>query len=430
MNIVMFTNTYKPFVGGVERSVEMFTTEYRLKGHRTVIVTPEYEGAPSREFDVVRIPALQNFNGSDFSVKLPAPGVLSKFLEEFRPDLVHSHHPFLIGDTALRVASSHRIPLVYTFHTLYEQYTHYVPGDSGPLKRFVMALTTGYANLCDFVFAPSNSAATMMRSRGVQAPLAVIPTGIYPERYGRKGLPDLRKKLGIPPRATVVGLVSRIAPEKNIDFLARTVAGFVAEDDNRYFLVVGSGPALPTVHEICAQYHVGSRLVCTGTLEGDLLAGAFRAMDVFAFASHSETQGIVLAEAMASEVPVVAVDAPGVREIVLDGENGRLIGSDDGPRFSEALAWAVGLSLTDRWRVKRNARRTAQNFGIDESVTRALSVYDQLLQRNGERVARDTSMWEDALQRIKIEWELVVNMTRATSAAFRKPPSVVQQDLG
>src|SRR5580698_4103842 len=112
MNILMMTNTYKPMLGGLEKSIESFTKEFRAQGHRVLIVAPEIEGMEAEE-DVIRIPALQNFNGSDFSIQLPIPHILEEALGSFRPDIIHSHHPFLIGDTALRVAAKYNVPLVF-----------------------------------------------------------------------------------------------------------------------------------------------------------------------------------------------------------------------------------------------------------------------------------------------------------------------------
>ena len=156
MNILMMTNTCTPHVGGVARSVERFTSEYRRRGHRVLVVAPIFENMPSQEVDVVRIPAIQHFSGSDFSVVLPIPAFLISAVEAFEPDIVHSHHPFLVGGTALRIAHLHETPLVFTHHTMYEQYTHYVPGNSAVLKRFVIKLTTSYANekrYCPCLFA-------------------------------------------------------------------------------------------------------------------------------------------------------------------------------------------------------------------------------------------------------------------------------------
>ncbi|HEY6131644.1 MAG TPA: glycosyltransferase, partial [Halioglobus sp.] len=139
MNIVMLSNTYAPHVSGVARSIEAFARQYRTFGHQVLIVAPEFNQHQS-EKDVVRIPAIQNFNGSDFSVVLPVTGLLGDTLDAFQPDIVHAHHPFLLGMTALRIARYRQLPLVFTHHTLYEQYTHYVPGDSPVLRRFAIQL--------------------------------------------------------------------------------------------------------------------------------------------------------------------------------------------------------------------------------------------------------------------------------------------------
>jgi glycosyltransferase involved in cell wall biosynthesis len=130
MNLLMMTNTYSPFVGGVARSVESFTEEFRRRGHRVMVVAPASPGAHKSEADVLRIPAIQKFNGSDFSLRLPVPGFLFSALEKFRPDVVHSHHPYLLGDTALRISALRNVPLVFTHHSMYEKFTHYVSGDS------------------------------------------------------------------------------------------------------------------------------------------------------------------------------------------------------------------------------------------------------------------------------------------------------------
>ncbi|HWR75953.1 MAG TPA: glycosyltransferase, partial [Thiobacillus sp.] len=178
MNILIFTNTFTPHVGGVARSVEAFTEEYRTRGHRVLVVAPEFPDMPQDEVDVVRIPAIQNFNASDFSVVLPIHPALSETIDAFRPDIVHSQHPFLLGMTAVRIARHRGLPLVFTHHTLYEQYTHYVPGDSPALKRFAIELATRYANLADQVFAPSESIRDLLQQRGVVTPIAVVPTGV------------------------------------------------------------------------------------------------------------------------------------------------------------------------------------------------------------------------------------------------------------
>src|SRR5690606_29410474 len=130
------------------------------------------------EFGVLRIPAVQNFRGSDFSVPIPLTRSLRETLADFAPDLVHSHHPFLLGDTALRVAATFDLPVVYACHTRYELYGHYVAQDAPLLQRMVLKLALGYCDLCDAVIAPSQSMADFLLEQGVATPINTIPTGI------------------------------------------------------------------------------------------------------------------------------------------------------------------------------------------------------------------------------------------------------------
>src|SRR4051812_39425839 len=138
MNICMMTNTYLPHVGGVARSVSTFAEEFVRLGNEVLVVAPSFDGKPlpaKAEGMVERVPSLKNFNGSDFSVRLPFAAALSDRLDAFQADILHAHHPFLLGDTALRVANNKNVPIIFTHHTRYEDYTHYVPFDSEGLKE-------------------------------------------------------------------------------------------------------------------------------------------------------------------------------------------------------------------------------------------------------------------------------------------------------
>ncbi len=417
MNILMMTNTYKPLVGGLEISVEHFTKEFRERGHRVVIVTPQYPGMEEEE-GVVRVKAIQNFNGSDFSVQLPVPGALMESLGDFHPDIVHSHHPFLIGDTALRVASHYNVPLVFTHHTLYEENVHYVPGNEESLKRFVIELSTGYANLADQVFAPSESVQALLYSRGVTSPVEVVPTGIYGERFIRGAGKALRKKLGIPADAFVVGHVGRLAPEKNLEFLARSVCRFMEKEPQAHFLVAGKGPSEALIRDVMLAAGLGERLHFAGVVKGKDLADAYHAMDVFVFASHSETQGLVIAEAMAARLPVVAVDAPGVREVVKDQVNGRLLDADSLYDFVDALVWMKRRNETQIKNIKQACGATAKEFAMKKSADKALAMYAScsivagFLRRNHN----EETPWARTSRMIQAQWGLVKNLTKATGA--------------
>lgn len=424
MNILMISNTFTPHVGGVARSIEGFAEEYRRRGHRVLVVAPVFEDQPEDEQDVIRIPAIQHFNGSDFSVVLPVPHFLASGIEEFAPDVVHSHHPFLLGATALRIAHLFQRPLVFTHHTMYEQYTHYVPGDSEALKRFVVDLATCYANLCERVIAPSESVAEVLFQRGVTTPMTVIPTGVRPERFAHGDGPSFRRKTGIPRDAFLVGHLGRLAPEKNLEFLAEAVAAFLAGEPQAHFLVAGRGPSEQSVRDIFARHGIGSRLHFAGILDGTGLAGCYRAMDVFAFASGSETQGMVLTEAMAAGVPVVALDAPGAREVVSDGLNGCLLESAATPAlFRDALAWIARLTDEEKRRLMRGATITAADFSMTRCADKALALYEEL--RHSAFVGRrdEYKSWAAARRMIGTEWDLLKGIATAAEAALHPQQS-------
>ena len=421
---MMMTNTFTPHIGGVARSVETFTAAYRRQGHSVMVVAPEFEKMDEDEMDVVRIPAIQHFNGSDFSVVLPVHGLLSLAVERFRPDIIHSHHPFLLGGTALRMARRYDLPLVFTHHTMYEQYTHYVPGDSQAMKQFVIQLSTSYANLCDLVFAPSQSVAEVLRERGVLTPIAVVATGVDVKAFAQGSGPGFRAAMAIPADAFVVGHLGRLAPEKNLEFLATAVAAYLQTDSRAHFLLIGSGPSEKIIRQIFARENLISRLHHVGLLEQPLLASGYQAMDLYAFASKSETQGMVLTEAMAAGVPVVALDAPGVREVVVDGENGRLLQDESVAAFVAALHSMAMLSREQFTLQQQGAQRTARNFSQESMASKALALYARAIKQRQDanpHVDKDQDefgVWEGMVRRIKIEWDILKNILDAADAAI------------
>jgi 1,2-diacylglycerol 3-alpha-glucosyltransferase len=422
MNICMMTNTYLPHVGGVARSVSTFAEEYQRLGHQVLVVAPEFPGRklPRRQEAIVeRVAALQQFNGSDFSVRLPLAAALSERLEKFQADIFHAHHPFLLGDTALRFAAGRNVPVVFTHHTRYEDYTHYVPFDSPALKTAAINLATNFANLCDGVIAPSASISRLLKRRGVHAPVRVVPTGIAVEAFASGDGARARERLGIPPRAFVLGHVGRLAAEKNLPYLAEAVAPFIAATPGSRFLVVGTGPAEDELVAKFEQAGAGHRLVRAGTLTGRPLHDAYRAMDVFVFSSQSETQGMVVAEAMAASLPVVALRASGVREVVRDGHNGFLLPAGARPAaFTEQL---VRLRTDARLRrqLAAAARETAESFSRRRCAEQALAFYEHVraLTRR-ERLITDRSAWGKLLRRVGVEWEIVTRNARTVADAF------------
>jgi glycosyltransferase involved in cell wall biosynthesis len=419
MNICMFTNTYLPHVGGVARSVSIFSRSLRNAGHSVLTIAPTYPGFEEydkSEPEVFRVPAIQNFNGSDFSARVPLPFFVDEQIEAFEPDIVHSHHPYLLGDTALRIARRKNLPLIFTHHTLYEEYIHYILKNPGNLKRFAAFLSTNYANLCDRVIAPSKSIEELIRKRGVTVPIEEIPTGVDIDFFSSGNGGSFRKKCEIPPNSFVVGHLGRLAPEKNIDYLATAVAHTLAKREDAYFLVVGQGPGEPTIKRIFDDLGVEKRLIMAGKKTGQLLADAYGAMDLFAFASKTETQGMVLTEAMAAGVPVVALDAPGAREVITDEQNGRLLDDQCSIfEFSDALLGAIAAPVELAiW--ADAARSTARRFSRERTTECLINVYAGILgadRGTDARHAENLDLWDKFLRACKAEWDLIAEKTES-----------------
>ena len=418
MNILMMTNTYLPSVCGVSRSVASVSETLRARGHRVQVIAPAAEEEIDDGPDVVRVPAVHHVTANDIPVRLPIPGYLWTTLHDFQPDIVHAHHPFLLGSTALRLAATWRLPVVLTYHTMYEHYTHNLPVDSAPLERFTVRLATEFANQCDHVIAPSQSVRAVLRSRGVRSPISVVPTGVDRRAFAGGDGRRSRERHGIPREAFVVGHVGRLSTEKNLEFLTRAVGRYLQRRPAAHFLVVGDGPLREELRLLCAAAGAENRLhLSDGALSGDDLADAYAAMNVLAFASKSETQGMVLAEAMMAGLPVVALDGSGVRDIVRDGVNGRLLMDDDEDQFAAALATIERSGRHDE-HLAYGVAQTAAEFSLERTTAKLVRVYSAA-KRDAARNACPRGMLPTMLQRVNEEFQLWSRISHAMyDAAF------------
>jgi glycosyltransferase involved in cell wall biosynthesis len=416
MKILMMTNTYAPIVGGLENSIEFFSEAFREKGHTVKIIAPDFDDAEEIE-DVVRVPALPNVHGTKFSVALPVPEFVAEFIKEYEPDIIHAHHPFLMGDMALRIAGQYSIPLVFTYHTMFEQYTDYFGLDIEAVQAFVIKLASGFANLCDHVIVPSESIKKVLEEREVKTPIAVVPTGVDVENFKEGDRSFYREKFSLQDDDYVVGNLGRISSEKNLIFLGEAVSEFMKKNEKACFLVVGNGPAEEKFKAIFEGKGVLDRLHLAGVLKGQDLVNAYHAMDVFAFASKSETQGMVVTEAMASGLSVVAIDAPGVREVVRDGVNGRLLPTESRNEFVDALQNHFELSETQKETLKEKARDTAEEFSMDNTSKQALKIY-KITRFLHEQPEQREKKWFSILERLKTEWGMLKNIGGAAGEAI------------
>lgn len=377
MNIVMMTNTYLPHVGGVAQSVQGLSDDMRALGHRVIIVAPAFPQAQQQP-DVLRLKAWQGFNGSDFSVIYPFQGSLIAQLKTFQPHIIHSHHPFLMGQKALQLARHFKLPLVFTHHTLYPYYTHYLPWKSPWWQGFAEALARHYANNCHAVIAPS---ASLKRSLYLQKGpwVQVIPTGVELSRFQMGSGSGFRRSLNLPEKAFVVGHIGRLAPEKNLPFLAQCLSSFIQQTPNTFALIAGQGPLASLFEDHFHALGLSHRLRLLGPLKGSLLISAYKAMDVFAFSSLSETQGLVVLEAQAAGVPVVALGCDVLAEVIHNGHNGLLVPPQP-QAFIAALHSFAQLTPKARNIYHKASLECAEGYPQRRFTLAMVNLYQQLLQ--------------------------------------------------
>lgn len=419
IKVLMFTNTFLPHVGGVARSVQTLRGALVARGHEVMVVAPEFDGGAEDDPGVLRVAAITRVAGTDYSLPILLSRQVRDAIEDFDPDIIHSHHPFFLGDTALRMGANLGVPVVYTHHTRYDLYVEQTAATDGFLPRAALSLVAGYCNLADTIIAPSDSIRDFIRNHGVTAQVEVVPTGIDVERFGRGNAARMRARLGVPEEAFVVGHLGRLAAEKNLTFLAEAVGLFLAENPEAHFILAGAGPLKDEVTRGLEASGLRTQVHVADILQGDDLAAFYRAMDVFAFSSLTETQGLVLVEAMAAGTPVVALDAPGAREAVRDGENGRLLPEmATQAEFAAALGWIASRPRDRRRAMSASALRTAGSYSIPLMGERVEKLYTRLVADGPAERTFELSEWEGRWRGLRTEAALIENLIIALGAAI------------
>ncbi len=373
MKIAFFTNNYLPFVGGVPIAIENLAHRLRARRHRVFIFAPEYEEPCDDDPDVFRIWSWTKFNATSFSLPLLMTLEPQSHFADLEPDLVHVHHPFLLGATGLNLGRAMRLPVVFTYHTMYEKYAHYLPFDEKMVGEVAVQVAWQFANCCDAVIAPSTDIRNILLERGVRVPVRVIPTGVDLMRFRGGDRRWLRRRCGIPEGAPVMLFLSRLAREKNVGFLLEMFALVAAEHPDVHLVMVGSGEEEETLRRQADDAGFGGRVHMPGTLTGRDLISAYRGGTVFVFASTTETQGMVVLEAMAARLPVVAVDAPGVRDVVVNGENGYLVPEGNTRAFADKV-----LEVLDNPSVHERLTRGSADRARELSLARTTRKVEEL----------------------------------------------------
>ena len=378
MRILMISDVYFPRINGVSTSIQTFRRGLHAAGHETLLIAPAYPGAgDDRETGILRVPSRYlPRDPEDRAMKLGAIRALRPQLERFEPDLVHIQTPFIAHYQGTALARALRIPVIESYHTYFEEYLHhYVPLLPRAVMRFVARrFTVSQCNVLDALVVPSHAMEQALLDYGVRCPMHIIPTGMEMERFAGGDGVRFRAQLGIAPGQPVLVHVGRIAHEKNIEFLFRMFARVVRSKPGAVFVVAGEGPALPSCKAYVRSLGLTDHVRFVGYLarERELL-DCYRAGDLFVFSSRTETQGLVLLEAMALGTPIVSTAYMGTADIV-NPQRGAQVAPDDEAEFAEIV-----LRLLDdpsrRAAMSAEARTYAATWSAGAMADRLAGLY-------------------------------------------------------
>ncbi len=371
LRVGFFTECYRPIVNGIVASVDALAEGLRTRGHDVYGFTPNVPGYDEDDNGIFRIPSLP-LPQTPYRLTLPlvsrrrSNGVIKQL------SVIHAHSPFVTGWMGVHYARRFHIPLVYTYHTQLEQYAHYVPFDAATTRRAASSLTRLYANQADAVIVPTAAMMAHLLEVGVTARIDVIPSGIDLRLFASGERSErARARLGAGPGDRLALFVSRLAREKNAELLLEALA--LVEDPRVKLALVGDGPAREWLEMCVAELGIVNRVVFIGEIARAELPDLYASADAFIFPSLTETQGLVLAEALAAGCRIIATDTPQARDVL--GANGTFVQND-----AKQLAHELAIMQIPQAGQRTAARAAAERFSAELQTESVLEIYGELLQ--------------------------------------------------
>ena len=340
MKILFISDVYFPRINGVSTSIRTFVKQMQDMGHTVHLIAPEYGVKTEDEAWIKRIPARSiYFDPEDKLMKygVALDGLMALRSEEY--DIVHIHTPFVAHYLGLKLSHLLDVPCVETYHTFFEDYLHhYLPFiPKGIAKGIARFISRRQCNAVDAIVAPSQPMLDVLRQYGVKSKAEVVPTGLQAHSFAKADGAAFRAKYGIAADRPMGLFVGRVAFEKNISFLLRMWVDLIKKQPNALLVVAGEGPAEASLHALSKELNLEDNIKFIGYLDRNTeLNACYQSADVFVFSSLSETQGLVLLEAMAQSTPVVAIAELGTKSILVEGE-GALIAPHNEMIFADKV---------------------------------------------------------------------------------------------
>lgn len=378
MRIGIFTDSYRPYTSGVVTSIATLKEELIRMGHEIYIFAPSYPDYQEEENGVYRFYSLPTPTNPDYALAIPVLPGIKMLVKKLNLDIIHVHSPFTMGRVGLHYARKYKIPIVFTYHTLYDQYAHYVPVAQGLAKDMALKFSNNFCNQCDHIIVPSKEVEALLEGYNIKTRVSVIPTGVSLHKFENVQEEWLRKHYGIPANRKVLLFVGRLSKEKNLEFLIQSFGQIKRQMPDTTLVITAQGPLEKELKELAESLNFSpdSDVIFTGALPFETLISVYASSDLFVFSSITETQGLVLIEAMASGLPVVAVRASGVQDMVDHGINGLLTECDE-KDFSDAVIKVLSDKVLYRC-LQANAYLKAQSLSSNNMALEMQELYEKL----------------------------------------------------
>jgi len=376
LRVAVFSNGYLPTINGVVNSIEAFRKGLDAAGHPVFIFAPApYQPVDDPDF-VFRFPSRSLGRCPDHPVALPFGRPRGHGSADPEVDVVHTQHPWWVGDWGLAFARRHNVPAVTTIHTQYEQYAHYAwPVPPRLLRAITRRGVRRHCRRCEIVMTPGEAMKDYLEGLGVDRPVEVVPNATDLSGFDTADGAPIRAQYGVAPDDVLFTFIGRAAREKNLDNLIRAFAMVAEELPAARLIIVGGGPAFDSLRALAAAQPCAARIILTGLIPYEQIRGYHAAADVFVTASITEVQPLSLSEAMAARTPVAGIDAGGINDMVKHGETGLLSPTNEGVEGLAGAMLELGRDAGKRQRMAEAAQRVSHRYDIPLATARLVDVY-------------------------------------------------------
>jgi len=396
VNIGLFTETYYPEINGVANSVYILKKELEALGHTVYVFTTTTPGAPEYEYNVFRVPSLPFILITERRIGMFYLPKLAGIIKKLNLDIIHTHTEFSLGIFGRIMAKELKIPMIHTYHTIYEDYTHYLThfkALDARAKAFVRIFTKVCCNTVARVIVPTEKVKELLQKYSVYREISVIPTGVdlkkfNPALYKQEDIDKIKTEYGILQEDKVILYIGRVSREKNIIETINAMEYYMKDGKPVKFLIVGSGPEMDELKDRVSELDLQQKIIFAGSKPWDTIGLYYQVGDVFVSASQSETQGLTYIEAMAAGIPAVAREDRCLDGILFDGINGYKFTDQEG--LIESLDKVLFTDTETPY--GENARELMQKFSTETFGKSVEDVYEDVL--GNERYSEQTGISE------------------------------------